>query len=153
MYDAARSFEQITQALFPTKETLEGIKNVVKLILVPTRIVYNLLRALSESALKPIAISLFRLLNSIFGVVNALEPFITALIDTVVNSKLFNTFLTAIAGAIIIVINALTELANITTRVFNKLFNNSSTKQFLDALKSISEFLNKAILYGLGAIF
>ena len=153
LYDAARNFERITQSLIPTKETLGGIKNILKLLLVPTRIVYNLFRALANSAIKPIAIALLNFVASIAKLINTLEPFITALINTITESKVFNTILLTIAGTIIIVINILTELTNVATRVFNKLFNNSATKQFLSGLQSISSFIQNTIVYALVFIF
>ena len=153
LYDAAKSFENITQALFPTKETLEGIKNIVKVLLVPLRLMYNIFRALSESAIKPIAISLIKFAASILKIINTLEPFISALLDTIVNSRLFNDVLLYITATIVSVINALSELADIVSRVFTKLFKNSAVNQFLDGLQKASEFIRKVISFGLYAIF
>lgn len=153
LYNAARNFELITQSLLPTRETLDGIKNTFKLLLIPTRLVYNLFRALSESAIKPIAISLLKFIGAIARLINTLEPFITALVNTIVDSKFFNAILLTIAGTIIIVINILTELTNVASRVFNKLFGNSATKQFLSGIQSIAKFLQDVIILGLVTIF
>ena len=153
LYNAARNFELITQSLLPTRETLDGIKNTLKLLLIPTRLVYNLFRALSESAIKPIAISLLRFIGAIARLINTLEPFITALVNTIVDSKVFNAILLTIAGTIIIVINILTELTNVASRVFNKLFGNSATKQFLSGIQSIAKFLQDVVILGLVTIF
>lgn len=153
LYNAARNFELITQSLLPTRETLDGIKNTFKLLLIPTRLVYNLFRALSESAIKPIAISLLKFIGAIARLINTLEPFITALVNTIVDSKVFNAILLTIAGTIIIVINILTELTNVASRVFNKLFGNSATKQFLSGIQSIAKFIQDVIILGLVTIF
>lgn len=153
LYNAARNFELITQSLLPTRETLDGIKNTFKLLLIPTRLVYNLFRALSESAIKPIAISLLKFIGAIARLINTLEPFITALVNTIVDSKFFNAILLTIAGTIIIVINILTELTNVASRVFKKLFGNSATKQFLSGIQSIAKFLQDVIILGLVTIF
>lgn len=153
LYNAARNFELITQSLIPTKETLNGIKNTFKMLLIPARLVYNLFRALSESAIKPIAISLLKFIGAIARLINTLEPFITALTNTIIDSKFFNAILLTIAGTIIIVINILTELTNVASRVFNKLFGNSATKQFLSGIQSIAKFLQDVIILGLVTIF
>ena len=151
--DAAKEFELFTQKLVPTRETLDGLRNVFKAILSPVRLAYNILKAFASSVVKPLSLSILQLLGAFLRLGNALRPLVTAMVETLTKSKFLDDVFLLIAGTIIVVVNAVKELVDALAEISNEIFSSTTFSSIISALQTIGDCLSKVILEALKLIF
>ena len=153
LHSTALMFEELTASLIPSEETLQGLKEVIMALLVPVRLIFNLLRSLASSVVKPILIALANMLGAILRIGNSLSPLIGSMVKAVTESKIFNNILSIIAATLIVLINAITEIIKAFDYLVDKVANSASGKAILSMLKAISTLISQVLVGALTILF
>lgn len=145
LFESAKAFRDLTKQLLPTKETLAGLKTIFVALLTPVRLVYNIFRALSGSVMKPLGVTIIKLLGAILRLINAFQPIINTLTSIISESQLFDNVLGFLANTIIFLIDTVTAFVDAFGQVFSEVFQGEAMKTLLSSLKSIADVIQTAI--------
>ena len=145
LFESAKAFRDLTKQLLPTKETLSGLKTIFVALLTPVRLVYNIFRALSGSVMKPLGVTIIKLLGAILRLINAFQPIINTLTSIISESQLFDNVLGFLANTIIFLIDTVTAFVDAFGQVFSEVFQGEAMKTLLSSLKNIADVIQTAI--------
>lgn len=146
----AISFESFTRNLMPSKETLDGLRQVLILLFSPLRLIYNIFLSLWKNAIKPLLVVITKLLGSILRLGKALKPFTDKLVESLTNFKFLDSVLQLTALTIAVVIDWVTQFIDAFGKLLNMIASSETIKEFAATLQSIGNIIGNVIV---GALY
>lgn len=149
----AIDFESFTRMLIPTKDTLEGLKEFLVLLLSPLKLIFNIVSSLWKNAIKPLFLVLTKILGAFLKLGKALTPITTKLREFLSESKFLDNVLQIMSATIIIIVEWLANLVAGIASLIVELSKSGVVTSFLETLRSIGQVICDVILLGLVGLF
>ena len=149
----AMDFEMFTRQLLPTKETLEGIRQIFIPLFSILKMVFNIASSLWKNVAKPLLLTVTKFMGAIIRLGNALKPFNDKLIESLNQSKFFDNVLQILTATIIILVDWVTQLITGVADLLNKIASSDTLKKFAETLQAIGNAIGNVILFALVSVF
>ena len=149
----AMDFEMFTRQLLPTKETLEGIRQIFIPLFSILKMVFNIASSLWKNVAKPLLLTVTKFMGAIIRLGNALKPFNDRLIESLNQSKFFDNVLQILTATIIILVDWVTQLITGVADLLNKIASSDTLKKFAETLQTIGNAIGNVILFALVSVF
>lgn len=151
--EMAMDFETFTRQLIPTKETLEGLRNILIPFISILKMAFNLASSLWKNAAKPLLTITSKFLGAILRLGNALKPFNDRLIQMLTESKFLDNVLQVITATIIVVVDWITRFVAGIADLFNMMAESDVLKKFAETLQVIGNAIGNVILFALVSLY
>lgn len=151
--EMAMDFETFTRQLIPTKETLEGLRNILIPFISILKMAFNLAASLWKNAAKPLLTIAVKFLGAILRLGNALKPFNDRLIQMLTESKFLDNVLQVITATIIVVVDWITRFVSGIADLFNMMAESDVLKKFAETLQVIGNAIGNVILFALVSLY
>lgn len=149
----AMDFEMFTRQLLPTKDTLEGIRQIFIQLFSILKMVFNIASSLWKNVAKPLLLTVTKFMGAIIRLGNALKPFNDKLIESLNQSKFFDNVLQILTATIIILVDWVTQLITGIADLLNKIASSDTLKKFAETLQAIGNAIGNVILFALVSVF
>lgn len=149
----AMDFEMFTRQLLPTKETLEGLRQIFIPIFSILKGLFNIVSSIWKNAAKPLLVITAKFLGAIIRLGNALKPFNDRLIQMLTESKFLDNVLQVITATIIVVVDWVTRFVAGIADLFNMMAESDVLKKFAETLQVIGNAIGNVILFALVSLY
>ena len=146
---AAVAFETFTEAIFPTKEALLGIRNIIKALLVPVQFLIKKVISI-KTALQPVIISLVQLAYTIISIIGRIANIIVIMTEGARASNTFNTIIQMIGYTIASVIGVLNQFLVLIDQTIAAFAKSDVGNRFTALLKEVGDLITNLVC---GALF
>jgi len=151
--EVATDFELFTRQLIPSKETLEGLRQILIPFISMLKLAFNIVSSIWKNAAKPLFMIATKFLGAIIRLGNALKPFNDRLIKTLTESKFLDNVLQIITATIIIAVDWITQLVSGVADLVNTLAESDTLNKFAETLGTIGNAIGNVILFALVSVF
>lgn len=146
-------FESFTRLLIPSKDTLNGLKEILVILLSPLKLIFNIITSLWRNAIKPLFIIMTKILGAFLKLGKALTPITTKLKEFLSESHFLDSVLQILASTIIVIVDWLSQLIIGIASLITEMSKSGVISKFLETLRSIGKVICDVILFGLLLIF
>lgn len=146
-------FESFTRLLIPTKDTLDGLREFLVILLSPLKLIFVIVSSLWKNAIKPLFIVLTKILGAFLKLGKALTPITTKLKEFLSETKFLDSVLQILSATIIIIVDWVARLVTGIASLIVELSKSGVISQFLETLSSIGRVICDLILLGLVNLF